>query len=293
MTNAIHLAILPDPDVVQPLDYDSILSEMLADLRHRAPELTALVASDPAYKILEVAAYRELLLRQRVNDAGRSVMLAYAKGKDLDHLAALFGVSRLVIDPGNPDAIPAFPATYEDDERLRQRIPLSLEGYSTAGPIGAYVYHTLAASGDVKDVSVTSPSPGEVRVTVLSMDEKGVPDAALLQAVTERLNHEAIRPLTDHITVQAADIIEYHISAHLTFYPGPDRSVVAEQSRIKVTEYATQQHQLGFDVTLSGLYAALHQPGVQNVRMTSPAEDILVRAHQAAFATAIHVSEGG
>ncbi|WP_234817405.1 baseplate assembly protein [Candidatus Williamhamiltonella defendens] len=166
---------MPDPDVVQPLDYDSILSEMLADLRHRAPELTALVASDPAYKILEVAAYRELLLRQRVNDAGRSVMLAYAKGKDLDHLAALFGVSRLVIDPGNPDAIPAFPATYEDDERLRQRIPLSLEGYSTAGPIGAYVYHTLAASGDVKDVSVTSPSPGEVRVTVLSMDEKGVP----------------------------------------------------------------------------------------------------------------------
>lgn len=106
MTNTINLSLLPAPDVVQSLDYDTILSEMLADLRHRAPELTALVESDPAYKILQVAAYRELLLRQRVNDAGRSVMLAYAKGRDLDHLAALFGLQRQRIEEGDPHAIP-------------------------------------------------------------------------------------------------------------------------------------------------------------------------------------------
>ena len=47
---------------------------------------TALVESDPAWTILEVAAYRELLLRQRINDASRAVMLAFATGADLEHL---------------------------------------------------------------------------------------------------------------------------------------------------------------------------------------------------------------
>ncbi len=49
-----------------------------------------IVESDPAYKILEVAAYRELLLRQRVNDASKLYYWPNAKGSDLDHLAALF-----------------------------------------------------------------------------------------------------------------------------------------------------------------------------------------------------------
>ena len=293
MTNAINLSLLPAPDVVQALDYETVLEEMLTDLRSRSSEFTVLVESDPAYKILEVAAYREILLRQRVNDAARSVMVAYAVGTDLDNLAALFGIKRQIIEAGDPEAIPPIPTVFEDDERLRSRIPLSLEGYSTAGPVGAYVYHTLAASGEVKDVAVTSPSPGEVIVTVLSIYANGVPDAALLQTVTERLNHEDIRPLTDPVTVQGVEIVEYSITASLTFYNGPDKAIVAEQARAKVTEYATQQHKLGFDVTLSGLYAALHQPGVQNVVITSPANDIVIQNHQAAFATSIKVSEGG
>ncbi len=293
MTNAIDLSLLPAPDVVQPLDYETILAEMLDDLRNRSSEFTALVESDPAYKILEVAAYRESLLRQRVNDAARSVMVAYAGGADLDNLAALFGVERQIIEEGNSEATPPTPTVFEDDERLRSRIPLSLEGYSTAGPVGAYVYHTLAAASAVKDVAVTSPSPGEVIVTVLSIYGNGVPDTELLQVVTDRLNDKDIRPLTDHVTVQAAEIVEYNITANLVFYSGPGKSVVADAARKTVAEHAEQQHRLGFDITLSGLYAALHQPGVQNVTLTSPAADILVREHQAAFAINIDVTEGG
>ena len=44
-------------------------------------------------------AYRELLIRQRVNDAARGVMLATASGTDLDNLAANFNVERLLITP--------------------------------------------------------------------------------------------------------------------------------------------------------------------------------------------------
>jgi phage-related baseplate assembly protein len=117
-----------------------IRDEMLADLRVREPSFDALVPSDPAFKILEVAAYREMLIRQRVNDAAKAVMLAYAQRGDLDQLGALLAVERLILDPGNLDA--GIPPTMESDEDFRRRIQLSPEGFSVAGPEGAYVFHT-------------------------------------------------------------------------------------------------------------------------------------------------------
>ena len=83
---AIDLSNIPAPEVVETLDFSAILAAMVADLQARDPAFTALVESDPAWKILEVAAYRELLLRQRINDASRAVMLAFATGADLEHL---------------------------------------------------------------------------------------------------------------------------------------------------------------------------------------------------------------
>ena len=90
-TSAIDLSKLPSPDVVETLDFDSIRDAMIEDLITRDPDFTALLPSDPAYKIIEVAAYRELLLRSRINTASQAVMLAFAQGSNLDHLAALFG----------------------------------------------------------------------------------------------------------------------------------------------------------------------------------------------------------
>lgn len=58
MTNytPIDLSTVPAPNVVQALNFETILAEMLADLQARDSVFTALVESDPAYKILEVAA---------------------------------------------------------------------------------------------------------------------------------------------------------------------------------------------------------------------------------------------
>jgi len=66
---SIDLSRLPAPDVVAPLDYEAIRSQLIADFRARWPGFDALVESDPAIKLLEVAAYRELLLRAAINDA--------------------------------------------------------------------------------------------------------------------------------------------------------------------------------------------------------------------------------
>lgn len=294
MNNVINLAELPPPQVVESLDYETILGEMLKDLRSRLPEFTATVESDPAYKILEVAAYRELLIRQRVNDAARSVMVPYSKGPDLDNLAALFQVSRKVLNPGNPNTVPPIPPSYEKDEQFRQRLPLSLDGFSTAGPTGGYHFHALDASGKVKDACVSSPHPGEVLVTLLSIEsEDGTPSKEVISTVQQYLNDDDIRPLCDKVIVKAAEVISYKINAVLEFSSGPDRSLILERARAEIRGYVDRQHGIGRDVIRSGLYAALHQPGVHKVDLKEPLINLSINQEQVAFCTEIIVSDGG
>lgn len=289
----VDLSQLPAPTIVEQIDYETILAEMLADLVARMPEFSALVESDPAYKILEVAAFRETLIRQRTNEACKAVMLAYAAGSDLDQLGANFNVARLVVDPGDPDAIPPIPPTYESDAEFRARIPLSLESYTTAGSEGSYVFHGLSADGDVKDVSAVSPSPGQVTVYVLSRDGDGTASVDLIAAVDAALNAEKVRPMTDQVTVQSASIVNYTIEAELVLYPGPDSAVVLEAAQDAAEAYANSVHRMGYDVALSGVYEALHRPGVQRVNLTQPTANITISDGQAAFCTGITLTVAG
>ncbi|MCA3488702.1 MAG: baseplate J/gp47 family protein [Rhodobacter sp.] len=293
--SAIDLSLLPVPDVVETLDYEVILAAMKADLAARAPDLAAVLAleSEPLVKLLEVCAYREVLIRARVNDAAQAVTLARATGTDLDNLAALFGVARLVISPGNTSAVPPVAPTLESDADLRRRAQLALEGFSTAGPEGAYVFHALSADADVLDVSATSPSAGDVLVTVLSRTGSGTAPAPLLATVQAALNADDVRPLCDNVVVQSAAIVSYAITATLYFYPGPDSAVVMAAAQAAATAYAAAQHRIGRDVTISGLHAALHQPGVQRVVLTSPSAALTIGSAQASWCTAITLINGG
>ena len=291
----VNLSQLQPPDVIEALDFEAIFAAMLADLQARDPVFSALVESDPAYKILEVAAYRELLLRQRINDAAKSVMLALATGADLDQIAANYNVERLVIDPGDPVAVPPVPPTYESDADFRNRILLSLEGYTTAGSVGAYQFHALSASGDVKDVAVASPPlvPGQVNVAVLSRTGNGAASTPLVNTVYAALSADTVRPLCDAVVVQSAGIVNYSITAVLTLYPGVGQETALAAAQAAAQAYAADMHRIGRDITRSGLFAALHQPGVQNVSLTAPSADVVIAWNQAAWCTAINVTVGG
>lgn len=271
--SAINLSELAAPAIVEPLSFEQIFDAMLADLQARDATFTALVESDPAYKILESCAYRELLLRARINDACYAVMLAYAMGTDLDQIGANLGVVRLLID--------------ESDDDFRRRIQLSFEGYTTAGSEGSYVFHGLGADGDVKDIAAVSPTPGNVTVYVLARSGDGTAGSALLAKVSAALNAEQVRPLTDHVTVQSATITSYAITAELVMFPGPDAEVVRAAALAAAQKYAEATAKIGYDVTLSGIYAALHQPGVQRVNLTAPAANIVLGDGQASHCTGI------
>jgi phage-related baseplate assembly protein len=290
--SAIDLSKLPAPDVVESLSVESIVAEILADYIERHPEFSAFVESEPAYKFIEELAYREFLLRQRINDAARACMLAYAVGADLDNLAALYGVSRKLVTAGDDNAIPPVEPVYETDGDFRVRTQLALEGFSVAGPAGAYIFHGLSVD-TVKDVAVTSPVPGDVLVSVLSTAGDGTPDQALLDAVFAALNDDDVRPLTDNLLVQAPTVKIYAIEATLTTLAGPDSNEVLAAAEASVTTLVQDSHKLGRDITFSALYAALHQGGVHKVTLEQPAAEIINSDHEAAYCSGIVLTHGG
>lgn len=281
----IDLTLLPTPTVVEPLDFEAIFSAMMADLQARNPDFSALVESDPAYKILQVCAYREMLLRERVNSAARAVMLAYATGTDLDQIAANYGVARLVVTPANPTAIPPTVAVYEADDDFRARVLLSLESYTTAGSRGAYKFHALSVSGEIKDVGISSQAAGTVNVAVLTHTGSGAASAPLLAAVTLALSADTVRPLCDTVVVQSADVVSYSVDATLDVYPGAAHAAIEAAALAALDAYTAAQHRIGLGASRSGIMAALHRSGVYSVTLTAPAADIVCTWAQAAWCT--------
>ena len=214
MSTPIDLTQLPAPSVVEVLDFEAILTTRKAHLISLLPEaeraaVTALLEleSEPATKLLEENAYQEIILRNRVNEAGKAVMLAFALDGDLDQLGANVNVARLVITPANPNALPPVAAVMEDIEAYRLRIQEAPDGLSVAGPKASYEFHARSSDGRVKDASATSPAPAHVIVTVLANNDTGIADAELLGTVARALNAEEVRPLGDRLTVQAAQVI--------------------------------------------------------------------------------------
>jgi phage-related baseplate assembly protein len=291
---AVDLSRLPAPDAVERLDFETLYADAVA--RMKAAMLESGLAfesrdSDPASKVLQVFAYFAQLMRQRINEAVRAVMAAYATGADLDNLAALFGITRLTITPA--DDVLGIPAVMESDADFRRRMVLAPEGYSVAGPEGAYIFHALSADGDILDASATSPSPGEVVVSVLSRTGSGEASPDLIAAVDAYVSDETRRPLTDFVTVQSAEIVPYTVEAAIKTFSGPDGSVVMDAARASLDVYVEESHRLGRDITRSGVFAALHVEGVQDVNLTSPAANIIISRTQAPYCTGISVTYAG
>lgn len=301
MSELVDLKKLPAPKVVQELSYETLLTQRKekflslqeSDEMRQHWQARLQLESEPVVKLLEENAYLELLLRTNINESAKAVMLAYATGSDLDQLGALFGVTRLIIQAEDLKSNSHTTAKYEDDERFRTRIQMSLEGLTTAGSRASYEFHALSTSAKIKDVDVTSPTAGTVKVAILSTEGQGTADGDLIKAVKEQLNAEHIRPLTDTVLVESAVILTYEIQANITLYPSVLESVVMGNVNQAIASYVNKQHSLGIDITRSGIYAALHQEGVQNVKLTKPMDDLIVQPHQAAYCTQIQVNLGG
>lgn len=293
----IDLSQLPAPTIIEALDFETILTDVKAVMVAAFPEdqqssvaAALTLESEPLTIIAQAIAYRELLLRQRINEGAAACTLSHSTGDDLDNFAANLDTKRLIITEATDTA----DAVTESDEALRLRAQAAFEGMSVAGPSAAYEYFARSASGQVSDARATSPSPAEVVVAVLSTEGDGTASEGLLAAVAAAVNDEEVRPLGDRVTVQSAEIVEYDIDATLYLYPGPESEPIINAAMASLQTFlADNDKKIGRDIVRSAISAALHVQGVQRVVINTPAADLQIDNTQAARNTGYTVDNGG
>lgn len=273
----IDLSKLPAPNVIEALDYETVLADRKAKLLALVPaELQSQVdfvlglETEPLTITLQENAYRELVLRNRINDAAKAVLLAYAVNEDLDQIGARHNVERLVVVPADPTAIPPVDAVMETDDRFRQRIQMAYDGLTIAGTYGAYAFHALTASGRVYDVKVEAPANEVlvVRVNLVDTNNNGIADATLCNLVESYLSAEERRPLCDIVQAHPVNIINYSYSATLYCGSGASINAVKAAAEAACTIVNASNYRIGTSITRSSLLAGLRQSGVELVDLT-------------------------
>ena len=162
-------------------------------------------------------------------------------------------------------------ADVESDDSLRERVYLAPAGFSTAGASDSYIYWAKSFSSAVSDVVVDDPEPGDVVVSFLVNGE--VPTPAIIESMYSWLNDKTIRPLTDHLTVQAPDIEYFEVE--LTYYINSSdySKVTSIQNAVEqaVDEYiAWQTSAIGRDLNPDELIKRVVAAGAKRVEVVSP-----------------------
>lgn len=267
----IDLSRLPAPNFFYELDYETELKQLQTQFIAKNPDYkNLLLESDSVNKLLEVYAYQAVLLKAEVNEKLKQCMLAYSSGPNLDNIAANNVTQRL---------------ENESDESLRYRASIAPEGFTCAGPIGAYEYHTLKVSSDVMHATVLAHTPiqGYVTVLLLSHSNNGEASEELRDAVWNHLSADEVRPLCDEVHVEAVVFKDIKIKTKLTYFAGYDPVEVNARS-LKALEYMSElnnSEQKAKDIfkpkemlTINQIHQAARVAGVQNVEVLSPKNDI-------------------
>lgn len=261
----IDLTTLATPRVIETVSYASILDQAIADLKERFLKSgitydVGNLETDPAKILVEVSSAREIIIRQRINDAAKANLIAYASGSDLDHLAAFYDVTRLA---------------GENDIQLRARVVLAIQARSPGGSSYWYKQAALRADTRIKDVVVYRETFWPIiHVAVLSSQDGGVPDQAMLDAVTAEIMSERVRLLNDTIIVEAAVTQTVDIAADVWLLPDASSNLVTDLEGI-LRKAWQEESGVGFDLEISWLESRLHVEGVKKVVVTSPSASII------------------
>ena len=184
-------------------------------------------------------------------------------------------------------------ADEEDDDTLAERIFLAPSEYSTCGTEDSYIFHAKSASTLVNDVSVSSPEPCYLTITITS--KTGMPSTELINIVTNYLNDPVRKKLTDRITVTGPNAVNF--SVDLTYYISYDNQkyeeTIKEQVEAAVDEYIKwQTTKIGRNINPSKLTQMVIDAGANRVTITYPTQ-ATVEADELAVLEVKTVTYGG
>lgn len=290
MGNNLKLSSLPKPSIIQPLSFEDELKRIEDAFIALNPTYAGLIVeSDPIKKLLEAWAYDRVNWVNHVNESARQTMLAYATGNNLDQIAANSVTTRL---------------TNESDEAFRYRASIAPEGFTCAGPSGAYEYHALKSSSDVIHATVLSHTPiqGYVTVVLLSHSNNGEASEELRDQVWNHLSAEEVRPLCDTVHVEKAIFKDTDIVIKATYFEGSDKDEVNARI-LKSLEYLSElneKERKAKDIfkpkemlTVNQIHQAARVAGVQNIEVISPKADIQPGVKESIRIVKREIKDGG
>ncbi|MDO7898898.1 baseplate J/gp47 family protein [Pseudomonas citrulli] len=257
-----------------------------------------------------------LQTHERKYNARIQQMLAWwATGSNLDARLADMGLERQLLDPGDPAAFPPVPAVYEsdDDARLRyylaphapaagsrmqyrreiftlgERPAVKVQSAMGGEVTVTYTFDPDGMAAQVKDGNARRTAPGQVTVTVLSREGDGTPSAALLEGVRQHFARPDVRPETDQVIVQAAQIKNYKIRVVAKINAGPDSGLTQVAAEQQLRAYAEARHRLEGRVDPSWIDYTLHSAGAVQLEILEPLAPIVTTAFQAPYCTGVEV----
>lgn len=274
----IDLSKLPPPKVIEELSFTQIRDEIRADylklMREEYPDAD-LFDSDPASKLIDVVAAREVILRQRVNDGAKACLYPFSEDADLDNLVSFFNTEREDLPEIDPETKRL---KKESNESLRERGLLAFDQFSTAGAPSAYAFHTkkVGIPLGLADMKSITPKAGDVQIVLLFSDhtDKLDKEGKVIEGITIKrgiienyLSRDDIKPQTDRLIVDNAKVKKVRVKATIFVPIGVDKGIVTTFAISRLQLYADSRYRIGADIPLSGLYAALTVPNVERVKL--------------------------
>lgn len=281
----LDLSRFPAPLAIRDMSFDKIFAERLARLQALFDEAdipfsVTMLQTDPAVVQQRVDAFRETAVFAWINDAVKSVMVAFATSTDLDNLALTAATNlplnwrdsllRRIIRPATENT----PAELESDAEFRRRILLAPEAYSTGGTLGSWMFHALWADPRVLNVDVWTPAPGEVILAIQSREGDGTAAEDLIEVVRAHVTRSDIKPLTDMVSVRSVVNIPYSVSIDAYILPGPDPIAVKQAIEAAVQKVAADRRTPSRDMPRSALIGAAQLDIVDKIILTNPPADI-------------------
>lgn len=234
-------------------NYEEILSELKNELLQNINKYYSgsiqLSESDPLLKILEIFAYRALMIKQKIQDTYNASILSQAKGNDLKRL------SKFLFEEED---------NISNDKEIIDKIDNLWKNntYYTTGTQSSYKFYAYKFTPNVKDIFINIEDEQIIIYLLFNNDQNEKEQSAVLKNTEEKLNDHSIRRITDKIKVKLAKIIEYNIqltiSSTLYNYSELIKNTILENIRKK----ANQLFLISKNIPLIELTKAAYQPGI-------------------------------
>ena len=240
-------------------------------------ELTAADASDPAWRLTRLIAYRTVLQRQAVADSVSMVSLEYAAGPMIDHLGRTY--YQLPRNAGEVDdayraRIAAAPSLFAVGLTAAwyEQTALQVDGVSSAFVVGA-----------ARPDEVAGTTPGAVTLALRADGLEGeyqdsLPDDTLLDAVVAAVTAPDVRQQTDRVSVVPAYRVPYDVTITLTLHPHADATAARAAAEAGMAAVCRATDVIGGRTSATLIAGAVVNPGVVREATVVIAEVLGTRA---------------